>query len=231
MGLTVHYSLNSATKSQREARRLIEQLRQHALDLPFENVGEMIELKGERCDFEKVDLDDPNRWLLVQAGQYVERRDCHFRVSPNHVIAFRTSPGDGCEDANFGLCKYPGTVEIEDRRVRTGLSGWTWQSFCKTQYASDPSCGGVENFLRCHLSVIRLLDHVANLGILDEVSDEGDFFERRNVEALAKEVGDWNQQLAGFVGKLKDQLGGDLVAPITEYPDFEHLEAKGRDNE
>jgi hypothetical protein len=152
-------------------------------------------------------------------------------VSPSHVIAFATSPGAGCEDANFGLCRYPGIIDVDGRRIRTGLRGWSWQSFCKTQYASNAECGGVENFLRCHLSLIRLLDHAANLGVLDEVSDEGDFWEKRDAEALVKEVGQWNQQLAGFVGKLKDQLGCDFVAPITEYPNFEHLEAKGRDNE
>jgi hypothetical protein len=26
------------------------------------------------------------------------------------VIAFETEPGDGCEQANFGLCLFPGEV-------------------------------------------------------------------------------------------------------------------------
>jgi len=182
----------------------------------------------DNADFDTLDQNDPNRWMLIQAGQYVERNGCHFRVSPSNVIAFTTSPGEGCEDANFGLCRYPGTVEIEGRKVRTGLSGWCWASFCKTQYASNQECGGVENFLRCHLCVIRLLDHAKSLGILDEVSDEGDFWENRDIAALAGEVGEWNSMLAGFVGQLKDQFGSDFIAPITNYPDFEHLEADGR---
>ena len=28
-------------------------------------------------------------------------------MKPTHVIAFRTYPGEDCEEANFGLCTYP----------------------------------------------------------------------------------------------------------------------------
>lgn len=35
--------------------------------------------------------------------------------------------------------------------------------------------------------------------------------------------------IAAFVGKFKDQFGDDVAAPILKFPDFEHLEAKGRD--
>jgi len=30
------------------------------------------------------------------------------------------------------------------------------------------------------------------------------------------------------VGQLKDMFGGDFQAPITQFKNFEHLEAKGR---
>ena len=96
--------------------------------------------------------------------------------------------------------------------------------FCKTQYASQH---GMDHFVRCHLSVIRMLDHAKELGILGSVSDEGDYWEKRDVKALVQEVGDWNEQIAGLVGQMKDLLGGGVEAPITQYPDFEHLEARG----
>jgi hypothetical protein len=58
--------------------------------------------------------------------------------------------------------------------VKTGLPpGWSWGLFCKTQYASNPDLGGVESFVCCPLSVIRLLDYARELGILGEVSNEG----------------------------------------------------------
>jgi hypothetical protein len=60
------------------------------------------------------------------------------------------------------------------------------------------------------------------------VKDEGDFWEKRDAKALVEEVGRWNSHIAGLVGQYKDRMGGDIVAPITEYPNFEHLEADGR---
>ena len=121
-------------------------------------------------------------------------------------------------------------IETEDGTLSTGVSGWCWHSFCKTQFASNPSVGGVANFVRCHLSVIRLLDR-PGAGILESVTDEGGYWEKRDVKALVETVGQWNIGLAGIVGQFKDQFPGQIIAPITEFPDFEHLEADGRKRE
>ena len=51
MGLTIHYQLKSDTRSPAQARQLVEKLRQRALDLPFAEVGEVVELKGDACDY------------------------------------------------------------------------------------------------------------------------------------------------------------------------------------
>ena len=45
-------------------------------------------------------------------------------------------------------------------------------------------------------------------------------------------MGEWNAQIAGWAGRLKDALedqgeGLSLQAGILEYPNFEHLEAAG----
>ena len=42
------------------------------------------------------------------------------------------------------------------------------------------------SFLRCHLSVIRLLDHARDLNVLHEVDDEGGYWELRDVKALVE---------------------------------------------
>ncbi len=234
MGLTIHYSLRSTARAAEEARALVEQLRQRTTELPFERVGKTFELSGEACDWQKPFHEADQHWLLIQASQYVERDDRRVDVAPDHVIAFTTLPGKGSEAANFGLCRYPGTANADlgdgVEPVRTGLpSDWMWQSFCKTQYASNPGNGDLENFLRCHLAIVSLLDHARDLGILHEVSDEGEYWEKRDVEALAKTVGQWNAMIAGFVGGVKDLLGGQKVqAEITRFPNFEHLEAEGR---
>ena len=210
------------------------------MDLPFANVGEVVELKGDECDYNRRPVDDPLRWLLIQAGasvvspKYPDSID--YTVPPKHLIAFETYPGEGCEPAQFGLCRYPATIESENefdsyRRIRTNLSGWRWHSFCKTQYASNPDCGGVENFLRCHLSVVRLLDHAKSLGVLADVSDESDYWEQRDIKALVEEVGEWNTMIAGLAGQLKDLIGDNVQSEIAKFPNFEHLEADGRADE
>ncbi|HQU45826.1 MAG TPA: hypothetical protein PK867_23630 [Pirellulales bacterium] len=88
---------------------------------------------------------------------------------------------------------------VELRTVPTRLAGWRWGSFCKTQYASDPKHGGPANFLRCHISLVALL-----------------------------EVGHWNELIAAALGALKDAFGPSLAAPIFSCRDFERFEIRGR---
>jgi hypothetical protein len=181
-------------------------------------------------------VEDSLRWLKIQAGRYVTEGDCHFRVEPTHVIAFSTWPGEGCEAANFGLCRYPDSVELQPatgrkKKLATHLDGWSWQSFCKTQYASSPNCGGLQNFLRCHLCVIKLLDFARSTGLMTvDVSDEGGYWEHRDAKKLASEVGDWNEMMAALAGELKDAAsahGMHLESAIAGFQNFEHLEARG----
>ena len=238
MGLTIHYALRTATRSPKTARAVLARLRSRALDLPFERVDEIIELEGAACDYRQYDREHPLRWLLIQAGQYVDdpgRQGYNYSIAPLHVIAFSAWPGKGCEEANFGLSRYPPAIEVDDpvhpgrkRRIATRLSGWRWASFCKTQYASNPNLGGAANFLRCHLAVIKTLDQAQSLGVLDRVSDEGGYWDKRDLRVLAEEVGSWNETLAGLAGQLADWFGKDVVSAITQFPTFEHLEAKNR---
>jgi hypothetical protein len=310
MGLTIHYSLASKRD---DAEQTVHQMRQLALDLPFANVGDIVDLRGDQCNYEarRAELQDGDdkseslSWLLIQAGQHVTcpwNKRISRTVLPTRIIGFDTWPGPGCEPANFGLCLYPAEVEWEYRpeddqrfqsapkkgfgwhrfdwrkwdryckkhfgryrppvsfkevrKVATKLAGWHWRSFCKTQYASDPQCGGVPNFLKCHITVITLLDGMRKLpGLSVRVDDEGkygpstysdDWKEahaagrkptyrrhqgRYSPAALAQEVGEWNTMIAGFAGALSDALaagGTALEAPIKDFPNFEQLEIKGR---
>ncbi|HQU45011.1 MAG TPA: hypothetical protein PK867_19500, partial [Pirellulales bacterium] len=184
MGLTIHYSLQLDGGDEAHARRLVEQLRQKALDAPFKEVGEIIEAGEDAANFEKLDRHDPNLWLMLQACRFVQREDHYLRLIPDQVIAFRTLPADGSEEANFGLAIYPKTMEVDGNEVPTGSGEWCWSSFCKTQYASNPRVGGVENFVRAHLAVVAVLDAAAELGLLRDVGDEGGYWEKRDAQAL-----------------------------------------------
>jgi hypothetical protein len=232
MGLTIHYGLSTDRTEVSAIRSLVQEIRQLASGLPFQEVGEIVEFQGKACGFE--DRDDPHRWLKIQAGRYVEGGGYSNKVSPLHIVAFTTVPGDGSEPANIGFCRFPRSIDIErprKQRLRTNLHGWTWSSFCKTQYASDPSCGGTPNFVRCHLSIVGLLDAIQKRQLAKvEVSDESDYWEHRDVRKLAETVGEWNELIAAVVGQFKDgPLGTSMEAPITQFANFEHLEAKGRD--
>jgi hypothetical protein len=75
-----------------------------------------------------------------------------------------------------------------------------------------------------------MLDKAKELGCLERVSDEGGFWEKRDLPALVQEIGSWNEMIAAFGGKLKDLLGDGSVgleSAIAEYPNFEQLEAAG----
>lgn len=236
MGLTIHYHLRTSLTQLDDVRRLVESLRQFARDLPFREVSEPLEFHGAEADYQQGSREDPHRWFKIQAGHSVRRSRSLYSVTPTHIIGFSTWPGEGCEPANFGFCRYPASVDVAARfgpkqRLATHLHGWCWNSFCKTQYASNPDCGGVQNFLRCHVCVVKLLDFMQRTGLVTvEVHDEGEYWEQRDLAKLAREVGRWNEFMAAFAGLLKDQAGSagvPLEAAITGFANFEHLEAKG----
>ena len=211
MGLTIHYTLTSSPRTPRQASRLVAELRQAALDLPFHEVEQLIDYTA--CPGH--DQDFPAG--LFHATPFVSRGDHWNQLQPKQLFAFRVHPAPGCESAEFGLARYP-------RRA-----GWSWRAFCKTQYASAPQHGGLSNFLRCHISLIKLLDHALELGLAVKVSDEGSYWNQRDTRALAGEIGQWNELVAGLGGAMKDALGAGVTSPIFEFPDFEHLEARGSD--
>lgn len=110
MGLTIHYSLATQLTRPGDVRDLVESIRQVARDLPFKEVGELIEFKGQDADYEASGKEDEHRWFKIQAGAYVEAGDRHYSVKPSHIIGFSTWPGEGCEPANLGFCKYPAFI-------------------------------------------------------------------------------------------------------------------------
>lgn len=308
MGLTIHYSLSSRVRSAARARAQVEAVRQLALDLPFDAVGEVKHYGPEVCSRPLEELrGTPEFDVLLDCGMYVSvpwNRKQHMsaHIHPVEVFHFFIEPADGSEWAGIALARYPTTtlvtyrVRDDDRFIRTirdggstrweydyrkfhrwadkhplpgrfGLegdyteeravptrlaSGWRHSAFCKTQYASDPECGGPANFLRAHVSLITLLERAGALpGLTVAVDDEGhfgasnhsdDWAEARaagreptyvdhpathSVPTLLRQLGDYNTMVAAVVGTLKDTLGGAVEAPILDFADFEALEFRG----
>ena len=98
-------------------------------------------------------------------------------VNPHPLVCFPVWPGNGCEPAAFGFCKLP------------PVERWLWSYSCCTQHASRPEHGGLENFLRCHLALVALLDAIKGAGLAEvEVKDDGGYWQRRDREKLAEAV-------------------------------------------
>jgi hypothetical protein len=234
--MTIHYDLQTTLTESAEIRALVESLHQAAVSLAFERVGPVREFRDQDADYERSGQDPKDRWLKIQASRHLDVNDRNITVKPRHIVAFTVQPGAGCEPANFGFCRYPAHIEVEAtgkvaRRHATGLDGWRWGSFCKTQYASDPNCGGIENFLRCHVGLVRLLDlAVATNMVTVDVDDESGYWTTRDPKDLVDTVGNWNEFIAAFAGSIKDtaeRQGMTIEAAIAGFPNFEHLEAKG----
>ena len=252
MGLTIHYTMSLPSKTTvAGVRQKLSALRQACLDLPFQQVSELLEFHGEDCNPDRLDRNHPLRWFLCQADSHIYfqiarsgkptavpnlQDGCYTRtVLPTQVIGFSTWPGEGCEEANVGLSHFPKTVIVPNKQtgknhrlpVEDG-GGWKWHSFCKTQFANE---NGVEHFLRCHLLVIAMLDTAKRIGFAVTVNDESDYFEKRDVHELVKAIGSWDEMLAGFGGALKDAAGESgmtIESPIFARKDFEQLEMKGQ---
>ncbi|NJM76595.1 MAG: hypothetical protein HC852_13440 [Acaryochloridaceae cyanobacterium RU_4_10] len=222
MGLTISYNLNLSSVTVQQVRSKMQALHDIAQKLDFISIGDLVELEGDACQIDPTPPNDPHLLLKIQGGKLSFNGSKDFPFQPAaHLIGFNAIPGEGCAMATFGLA-IPEQCEAD----------WSWFSYCKTQYSSNPEYGGLENFLTCHLKMVHTIDAIAKLGIGCEVIDNGGYWESRDLEVLSKAIGQNNLFMAAVMGGLKDRLedkiGGILQAPIIQYPNFEHLEAEGQ---
>ena len=236
MGLTIYYDVRApASDAESTIVERIGVLRARAMRLPLIGVSSLVQ-------FTELDLTGP--WPMqglafprledaVNVAARFGREDIYRRQTgitdddrwrvdvpatfPVFAVGFAVVPGPGSEPAAFGLA----TMRPP------GATGWSWHSFCKTQYASNH---GEENFLRCHQSVVAVLDAARELGFEVEVHDEGGFWESRDTGELLKRVGEMNRLVARIAGAFVDQArdagidSRQVQGEIFEHPDFERLE-------
>lgn len=124
-----------------EARRVVEGLRQKAIDLKWLTVGDTVHLTDP-------DSDRLPGKLLIAADDTV--------LVPHEVIFFEATPS-GDEARPFGLAAYPGHMEGSSRVAPTHLVGWQWIGVIRS---SNPQ--GVEGFL--HLAAELGLEVTASSG-------------------------------------------------------------------
>lgn len=178
---------------------------------------------------ERVKADTPFTSLFVRSGR--EEDGCFGLVPAKRGWVVEVWPGEGCESARFGLCQYPRRIPFRAGSIATGFKGgWLLKSFCKTQYAGEH---GWEHFLKCHRQIISLLDFWRQLGVMVDVTDEGEFWHSRSEATLRAKLHQYDGLVAAVGGMLKDTSadrasGLSVVSPIFDYAHFERLEHQGR---
>lgn len=210
MGLTLHYALRLPGSIHPDhIDRLLADLHSRARSLSFEAVSSIVQtaepIVGRPAGFLRLMgeiISEPFPEIQDEpAGQ------------PESGRGFLIDVGAGCEPATIAFLS----------RGSGDAREWFWRCHCKTQYASSVS---EAHFIKCHVGLVTLLDRARELGVDVEVHDEGEYWEKRDETQLVAEVRRWNQLMARFAGRLADVLGDkhDVVAPIFERRDFEHLE-------
>lgn len=201
MGLTINYTLSTRRRLKLAAvKELTEKLHAKAAALGFERVGDLMEVGPDYT------------WAFHWPRGVKKISDL---LAPAEGWVFDAIPGDGCESAQIGLCRYE------------GVPGWRLRSYCKTQYASRH---GWEHFLKCHRAVVELLWAAEDLGLGVSVDDAGNLWKTGSHKVLRQNLEQHDRCIAAFGGALKDlaeSVGETIDAPIFDHPKFEHLEAAG----
>lgn len=241
MGLHLCYELSLPARTSSGAIAAhVAQLHERAITLPIAQVSSIV----SRHDFDPDLIEGPQGLSFRQLEDVVgigarSTRDNLYRrsigVSPDDpriveapdgtridVIAFAVAPGRGSEPATFGFARLAN---------RNAPSDWHWQAWCKTQYASAVSD---DHLVRCHTSLVRLLDAARESGVHVEVHDETEYWASRDPQLLVEKVREMNRIIARFAGKLNDALrdtepgreGLTTGGAIFDHPDFERLETE-----
>ena len=161
MGLTIHYRIEASSDwTRRQIRQKLEDTRRFALALPVISVSEVVEFRGEECDYrtgqrenetpDEADARDPYRWLKIQAGRYVEspwRPGESRQQAPSHMLCLSIYPAEGSEQMNLGWCSFPRFVWKREQDHAPGSSN----VFRGTSYRDS------EKLLRAFLKKYRLV--------------------------------------------------------------------------
>lgn len=212
MGLTIHYKTKFEGK-EKEVQQKLEKLRIIAVELGFKEVSQvcLLDYSKHYDDFTEnmkqahnKDLEiDSYRWMKIQYREYDKKE-----LAKVKGFCFMAWFGEGCEATNIGLVSNDGI-------------NWKGGAFTKTQYAKE--------FIKAHLSIIALLDGCKELGILETVSDEGNYWESRNLEELGESINSYSVLIGSISKILKEKFGQEkITAPIDETKNFVEVKKRKR---
>jgi hypothetical protein len=170
MSLTITYTLGF-NGSHANARKAIQELQQCvAITKPWSEPTDVIDA---HCG-------DLPAWLALPTLD-VRHGSLRYPTLPSHAFAFAMTPGVGQTPVTFGLAKYPERIEVEAdgtrTRIDTGATGWSWRASC-TLRDTDPTPGGIYEFLLPYFTVRLTLGSANVIGILRNVDDPTGYWDR-----------------------------------------------------
>ena len=203
MGLTIHYQIGFKGTAE-ELLGKLQTIKNTCMDLPYEQVDEIQHQKYSKADYQfykgleqrtfypnntaenmqktqaLYQARGINREALIEYDVYHRTK----RFSPIEIIQWNVWAGEGCEGTDFNFFKKK--------------TWWHCHSFTKTQYA--------EQFVKCHLLVIKVLDLFKEQGFTVKVNDEGHYWETRDLKVLAENINDYTDMLKTVLGSITEQV-------------------------
>jgi len=221
MGLTIHYTIefDGATE---QLQGELEEVRHICLNLPFEKVGESVKTVNITEDIIRIydglsqKVNYPNNSqenlamrdsILKELGTSTSQMVEFGEGKPTTTVSLDLLPGEGCE--SMDLC-----FQLRD-------GNFVCNSFCKTQYA--------EEFVKCHLLIIKLLDLLKDKGFEVDVVDEGEYWESRDMKVLAKNLNESTSGILAIGDMLKsgaEQLGMIVESSIDDCQNYMKVQSK-----
>jgi len=215
MGLTIHYTIEFSGTT-KQLQKKLEEFRRICIDFPFENVGERVNtvkiteeiIKIYERLSKKVNYPNNNKEnlsmrdsILKELGTSTSQMVELGEGKPTTIVSLDLFPGEGCESMNLSFQR------------RDGI--FVCSSFCKTQYA--------EEFVKCHLLIIKLLDLLKEKGFEVEVVDEGGYWETRDLKVLAKNLNESTSSIMAIGGLIKSgakQLGMTVESAVDDCENY-----------
>ena len=172
-----------------DVRARLQSLKDFADTVGFERVFPLTEYTPD----ELADADDKEIVKIIVSTLCADPPDFYGAgYGSPCVMAMAIAPGDECEPAILGFIAPGARSDIGGPDDDLHPGEWFWSGACQTQYASRISD---EHFLRCHIGLVRVLDHAAAIGITVGVEDETGYWDDRSDATLLKISRDVNQPL------------------------------------
>lgn len=232
MGLTIHYSIEiEASKSELlDKLRLFSKAVNERLEHPETPVDQpLVYGAGELEDASGYGL-GPDGDSREELREYYRKASCTTLTNIDGITYHHPETGEEKDpetyDGMLQMRSHPGSDAVESTWEAVvlpvyvmqgcepftltlgreeGTETWKCKGFTKTQYAQD--------FVTAHLSVVTMLDMLKELGFDVEVSDEGNYYETRDLSQLTEEFEEYN--------KLVADVGAMLQGMAEEHDDVE----------